>query len=62
MEYIIGQFFGILMSICCFIGPLFKRKWMMLVNTMAANFFVILSLVFLKEIGSAVFLNLVAII
>ena len=62
MDYIIGQTFGILMSICCFIGPFFKRKWMMLVNTIAANLFVILSLIFLNEIGSAVFLNLVAIV
>lgn len=61
MIYIIGQGFGLLATICCFIGPFFKKKWQMLVNSIAANLFVIINLVMLDQIGSGVVINSVAI-
>lgn len=62
MEYIIGQGFGILATVCCLIGPFGKKKWQMLVNSAAANLFVALNLLFIGEVSSALIINLVAIV
>ena len=62
MAYLIGQIFGILATLCCFIGPFWKKKWQMLVNSIMANLFVAINLLMIGEIGSAIIMNIVAII
>lgn len=56
MTYYIGQAFGVLLTICCLILPLFKKKWQMLVVTAAINAFAVLNLVFIGQVGSGAFL------
>ena len=62
MMYYIGQGMGILATIGCFVNPLFKKKWQMLVATMLVNILLALNLVFIGQVTSAVFLNAVAVI
>ncbi len=45
--YIIAQTFGLLQSACCLIGPYFKHRWQMLVNSMVSVTFLILNLLLL---------------
>lgn len=61
MTYYIGQFFGIMATLFCFIFPFFKHKWQMLVVANISNFFLVLNLLFLGEISSAMFINFVSI-
>ena len=61
MEYIIGQILGVIASCFSLVGPFFKRKWMMLVNVMVANSLIALNFLLIGQIGSAIFLNLVAV-
>lgn len=61
MAYYIGQFFGIMATLFCFIFPFFKHKWQMLVVANISNFFLVLNLLFLGEISSAMFINFVSI-
>ena len=58
MMYYIGQGMGILATIGCFVNPLFKKKWQMLVATMLVNILLALNLVFIGQVTSAVFLLL----
>ena len=58
MMYYIGQGMGILATIGCFVNPLFKKKWQMLVATMLVNILLALNLVFIGQVTSAVFLML----
>ena len=60
MNYWIGQGFGVLSAITDISLPLFKKKWQMLVANIAVNTFLLLNLVFLGQIGSGIFLFLVA--
>ena len=60
MLYWIGQGFGVLSTITDISLPLFKKKWQMLVANIAVNTFLLLNLVFLGQIGSGIFLFLVA--
>ena len=62
MMYYIGQGMGILATIGCFVNPLFKKKWQMLVATMLVNILLALNLVFIGQVTSAVFLNAVAVV
>lgn len=58
----LGQSFGILALICCFIMPLFKKKWQMLVLTALGNLFFALNYVAIGEIRTGMVLNVVAIV
>ena len=60
MNYWIGQGFGVLSTITDISLPLFKKKWQKLVANIAVNTFLLLNLVFLGQIGSGIFLFLVA--
>ena len=60
MEYILGQVFGLIATVASIIMPLYKKKWMMLVNTAAINLLMALNFVLIGEIGSAAALCLVA--
>lgn len=62
MNYIIGQSLGLIASCGSMISPFFKKKWMMLVNTIVANTLVALNFLLIGQIGSAIFLNLVAVV
>lgn len=62
MNYWIGQGFGVLSTITDVSLPLFKKKWQMLVANIAVNTFLLLNLLFLGQIGSGIFLFLVAMI
>ncbi len=59
MEYIIGQTAGIIVTVGSLIGPLFKKKWMMLVNSILLNALAALNVILVSGMGSAVFLNCV---
>ncbi len=45
--YFVAQAFGIFATICCFIMPLFKKKWQMLLINAGGNLFFILNLLLL---------------
>lgn len=62
MNYWIGQGFGVLSTITDISLPLFKKKWQMLVANFAVNTFLLLNLVFLNQIGSGIFLFMVAMV
>lgn len=62
MAYIIGQGLGLAATFCCFIGPFWKKKWQMLVNTAIANVLVALNFLLIGQVGSALVMNLVAIV
>lgn len=57
---LIGQIFGICATIVGIALPVFKKKWQMLVMSICNNVFNALNLIFLKEIGSGIFLFVVA--
>ena len=61
MNYWIGQGFGILSTITDVTLPLYKKKWQMLVANIAVNAFQALNLIFLDQIGSGIFMFLVAV-
>jgi len=60
MMRLIGQGFGILATIAGIALPVFKKKWQMLVMSICNNVFCGLNLIFLNEIGSGIFLFIVA--
>lgn len=60
MRYWIGQIFGVMSTITDISLPLFQKKWQMLVANISVNTFQLLNLVFLDQIGSGIFLFLVA--
>ena len=62
MKYWIGQGFGLLATVTDIIMPLFPKKWQMLVANFFVNAFLMLNLVFLEEIGSGIFLFVVAMV
>ena len=62
MSYWIGQAFGILSTLTDIAIPQFKKKWQMLIANVLVNTFLALNLVFLKQIGSGIFLFAVAVV
>lgn len=62
MVYYIGQFLGIVATVCCLVLPLFRKKWQMLVMNGLANVFFALNIILIGQFGSAVLLNIVAVI
>ena len=62
MMYILGQILGVIASVCCLILPLFKKKWQMLVMNGLANTLFALNIILIGQFGSAVILNIVAVI
>lgn len=62
MAYYIGQALGLVVALCSFIGPFWRKKWQMLVNSALANFLVAINFFLLGEVGSGIYLNLVAIV
>jgi hypothetical protein len=62
MAYIIGQFFGLLSTICTIILPFFKKKWQILALNIGINLLVAANMVLIGQIGSAIFLCLVAVV
>lgn len=62
MIYYIAQAFGIFATLCCFIMPLFKKKWQMLLVNVAGNLFFILNLLLLGANEGNLFVNSTAMI
>lgn len=62
MAYYIGQFLGIVATICCFVIPLLKKKWQMLVMTATANLFLALNMILIGESGSAILIYAMSIV
>ena len=58
--YIVAQIFGLMQGGCMLIGPLYKEKWQMLVNSMASVTLLVLNLVFLGNATSGIAINFVA--
>jgi len=59
--YLLGQFLGILGTICCLTVSLFPKKWQMLVVTALINTFCALNLVLIGRTGSVILINVVAV-
>ena len=62
MGYIIGQIFGLLSTVCTIILPFFRKKWQILALNIGINLLVAANMVLIGQIGSAVFLCLVAVV
>lgn len=62
MIYFIAQAFGIFATICCFIMPLFQKKWQMLLINAGGNLFFILNLLLLGASAGDLFANATALI
>ena len=62
MAYYIGQALGLAATVCCFLTPLFKKKWQMLVITAAANLLFALNLLLIGQVSSAIIIYIVAIL
>ena len=59
--YIFGQVLGIIVTVMCLVGPFFKKKWMMLVNSCFATLFASVNLLLIGAGISSVIVNVVAI-
>ena len=62
MAYYIGQALGLVATVCCFVTPLMKKKWQMLVIVAAANLLFALNLILINQVSSAIYLYFVAIV
>lgn len=62
MAYYLGQFFGLLVLVCTLVGNQLPKKWMMITVALLTNVFAGLNVVLLGQIGSAVMVNVVAVI
>lgn len=62
MAYILGQIFGLLSTVCTVILPFFKKKGQILVLNIGINLLVAGNMVLIGQIGSAIFLCLVAVV
>lgn len=60
MQYIIGQIFGLMATVCCIIVPFFSKKWQMLATNIATNVFMMLNFGLIGEVGTATWLCAVA--
>lgn len=56
MQYIFGQAFGLLATLCCIIVPFFSKKWQMLATNIAINLFMMLNFTLIGEISTATWL------
>ena len=61
MLYYLGQAFGLVATILCFIMPLFKKKWQILFVNGFVNVFFALNLLLIDQIGTGIIMNCVAI-
>ena len=61
MNYYIGQAIGLLGTLCCLILPFMKKKWQMLALTALVNIFCALNLVLIGQVGSVIFIYMVAV-
>ena len=62
MAYLIGQFLGILSTVCTIILPFLKKKWQLLTANIAVNLLICLNMLLIGQFGSAAFLCLVAVV
>jgi len=62
MAYYIGQALGLVATACCFVTPLLKKKWQMLVLTASANLLFALNMLLIGEIGSAIIIYALAVV
>lgn len=62
MQYIIGQILGIVATVVTVAMPLLRKKWQMLAATIAGNLLMAMNFVLIGQIGSAIFMYLVAIV
>ena len=62
MGYILGQILGIVATVITVAMPLFRKKWQMLAATIAGNLLMALNFILIGQIGSAIFMYLVAIL
>lgn len=62
MRYLIGQALGLLSTVCTIICPFFKKKWQLLAANIAVNLLISLNFILIDQVGSAVFLCLVAVV
>lgn len=62
MNYIIGQGFGLLASLCCLIQPLWKKKWQIMVAASCSNLFAIFNLMLLNQFGSGMIICAVGVL
>ena len=58
--YILGQVLGVIVTILCLVGPFFKKKWMMLVNSSVATLLASINLLLIGAGLSSVIVNIVA--
>lgn len=61
MSYYLGQAFGILATVLCFVMPLFSKKKHILLATGLVNAFFALNLLFINAIGAGFIMNCIAI-
>jgi len=62
MVYYLGQALGIVATVLCFIMPLFKKKWQMLLVNGFVNLFFALNLLLINQVGTGIIMNCVAIV
>ena len=62
MSYVIGQICGLLSTVCTIILPFFRKKWQILALNIGINLLVAGNMVLIGQIGSAIFLCLVAVV
>jgi len=62
MQYLIGQLIGIIATVIIVAIPVFRKKWQMLMATIAGNLLMALNFILIGKIGSAIFLYFVAIV
>ena len=60
--YILGQVLGIASTVCTIILPFFKKKWQILALNIAVNLLVASNLALIGQVGSGIFLCLVAVV
>ena len=60
--YIFGQALGILATICCFVGPIWKKRYQMQLTSMVANVLVGVNTLILNGVCTAMIMNMVAIV
>lgn len=56
MQYILGQIFGLLATLCCIVVPFFSKKWQMLSMNIAINLFMMLNFTLIGEVSTATWL------
>ena len=60
--YLLGQVLGVISTVCTVILPFFKKKWQILALNIAVNLLVAGNLTLIGQMGSGVFLCLVAVV